>query len=54
MADHTPGARQVETWMYQETEAGEVVHAAQLAMSQTDLPKPMWFYLLPLNQSRLD
>lgn len=54
LSDHVPGARQVETWIYQETEAGEVVHAAQLAMSQTDLPQPMWFYLLPLNQSRLD
>ncbi len=55
LADHVPGARQVDSWIYQHTEAGKVVHAAQAAMAQDeDIPRPLWFFLMPLNQSHVE
>ncbi len=55
LADHVPGARQVDSWIYQHTEAGEVMHAAQKALSENeDVPKPLWFFLMPLDQSRIE
>ena len=55
LAEHTPGARQVDTWLYQQTEVGKVIHAAQKALSEDeDVPRPMWFFLVPLDQSYLE
>jgi hypothetical protein len=55
LADHTPGARQVDTWLYQETEVGKVMHAAQKALSEDEaVPRPMWFFLVPLDQSHIE
>jgi hypothetical protein len=54
LVDHIPGARQVDTWLYQETEVGKVMHAAQRALHDAEVPKPLWFFLMPLNQSRIE
>ncbi|MDH3498890.1 MAG: hypothetical protein OEM97_02100 [Acidimicrobiia bacterium] len=55
LADHVPGARQVDTWIYQETAVGKVMHAAQKAMSEVaDIPRPLWFFLMPLDQSHVE
>ena len=54
LVDHIPGARQVDTWIYQETEVGKVMHAAQRALHDAEEPKPLWFFLMPLNQSRIE
>lgn len=53
LADHVPGARQVDTWIYQETEIGKLIHAAQAELKSQDVPQPLWFYLMPMNQSRV-
>jgi hypothetical protein len=54
LVDHVPGARQVDTWLYQETEIGKVLHAAQKALHDAEVPRPQWFFLMPLNQSHID
>lgn len=55
LADHVPGARQVDTWIYNETAAGEVIHAAQKALHDTEgVPRPVWYYLMPMMHSRID
>jgi len=55
LADHVPGARQVDTWLYSQTEAGDVIHAAQRALHDTDgVPRPVWYYLMPMMHSRIE
>ena len=55
LVDHVPGARQVDSWLYQETEVGKVIHDAQKAMSEDgDVPRPLWFFMMPLDQSRVE
>ena len=42
-----PGARSVEAWFYDETEAGRTVQAARSALREQGAPYPFWFYMAP-------
>ena len=53
LADHVPGARQAETWVYWHTEAGAVLRRAQGALREGGAPEPVWRFLLPSTQQRL-
>lgn len=50
LADHVPGARASESWLYRTTEAGEVLRRAQQAMQAAGAPAQLWFYLVPVSQ----
>lgn len=54
LADHVPGARAAESWLYRTTETGKVLHRAQQAMRTAGAPAPVWFYLVPLSQQGID
>ncbi|WP_420452987.1 hypothetical protein [Ilumatobacter sp.] len=42
-----PGARSVEAWFHEETEAGATILAARRAMADQGAPQPFWFYMAP-------
>lgn len=42
-----PGARSVEAWFYEQTEAGKTMLAARAAMREQGAPFPFWFYMAP-------
>lgn len=42
-----PGARAVEAWFHEETEAGRTVLAARAALRDQEAPFPIWFYMTP-------
>jgi hypothetical protein len=42
-----PGARSVEAWFFEQTEAGKVVLAARQAIKDQGAPFPVWFYMAP-------
>lgn len=46
----TTGARQIETWLYQTTEAGAVIRAAQQALKDAEVDHGIWFYVAPGTQ----
>ncbi len=50
LADHVPGARRAESWVYRQTEAGAVLRAAQAALRESGAPEPVWRFLLPSTQ----
>lgn len=50
LADHTPAARQAESWLYRVTEAGRVLRAAQAMMRAAESPRSAWFLLVPVGQ----
>ncbi len=55
LVDHVPGARQVDAWIYGDTEAGKVMHAAQRALHATEgVPRPLWYFLMPMMHSRIE
>lgn len=54
IADHVPGARATESWLYRTTETGGVLRRAQHAMREAGAPAPLWFYLVPLSQQGVD
>ncbi|MEM7143250.1 MAG: hypothetical protein AAF548_19670 [Actinomycetota bacterium] len=39
--------RAIESWFFDETEAGKVVLAARQAMQEQGAPMPFWFYMAP-------
>lgn len=39
--------RAIESWFFDETEAGKVVLAARQAMADQEAPMPFWFYMAP-------
>ncbi|GJM38480.1 MAG: hypothetical protein DHS20C19_18470 [Acidimicrobiales bacterium] len=39
--------RAIESWFFEQTEAGKVVLAARQAMSDQGAPMPFWFYMAP-------
>jgi hypothetical protein len=42
-----PGARSVEAWFFEQTEAGKVVIAARQTVKDQGAPGPVWFYMAP-------
>ena len=42
-----PGARSVEAWFYEQTEAGKTMQAAREAIRDQGAPFPFWFYMAP-------
>lgn len=53
LVDHVPGARQAESWLFTETEAGKVLHAAQAALKAADEKFFIWYYVTPMTQTRV-
>lgn len=52
LSDHVPGARQAESWIYQSTQLGEVLHAAQEAVKGAGAERKDWYYIMPSTQAR--
>jgi hypothetical protein len=52
LADHVPGARRAESWVYWHTETGAVLRRAQRALRESGAPEPVWRFLLPSTQQR--
>lgn len=50
LVDEIPAARQIETWFYQHTAAGAVLHAAVGAMRAAGVDKSEFAYMMPMNQ----
>jgi hypothetical protein len=50
LSDHVPAARQAESWLYQVTETGLVLHRAKAALLAADAPRHTWFRLVPYGQ----
>jgi len=42
-----PGGRQIESWFFEQTEAGKTVLAARQAIADQGAPFPIWFYMTP-------
>lgn len=53
LSDHVPGARQAESWIYQSTQLGKVMHDAQEAIKTAGAERPVWYYIMPSTQSRV-
>jgi hypothetical protein len=47
LADHVPGARRAEAWLFEETETGAVLKRAQAALRESGAPDPVWRFLVP-------
>ena len=43
----TPAGRSIESWFFDETEAGRTVLAARAAIKESGAPHPLWFYMAP-------
>jgi hypothetical protein len=50
LADHTPAARQLETWLYQHTRTGTVMLDVRQQLQDSGAPQPEWMYLAPVTQ----
>lgn len=50
LADHVPGARATESWLYRSTATGRALRKAQANMREAGAPNPLWFYLVPMSQ----
>jgi hypothetical protein len=50
LADHVPGARAAESWLYRTTATGRVLRDTQAKMRDAGAPFPVWFYLVPVSQ----
>lgn len=50
LADHVPGARQAESWLYRRTETGTVLRRARDALRDAGAPEPEWRFLMPSTQ----
>ncbi len=42
-----PGGRQIESWFFDQTEAGKTIMAARKAIADQGAPFPIWFYMSP-------
>jgi hypothetical protein len=51
LVDHVPAARQVETWLYTETETGRLIKAVAAALKDAGEDHATWYYMLPLTQA---
>ena len=52
LVDHVPAARQVETWFFHHTAAGDVLHRAQRALKDAGADAQTWQYMMPFTQRR--
>lgn len=52
LADHVPAARAAETWLYQGTQLGKVLHEAQARIKSQGRDRRDWYYLIPSTQTR--
>jgi len=43
-----PGPRALETWFFEQTEAGKIVLAARQAIRDSGAKMPIWFYMAPV------
>jgi hypothetical protein len=50
LAEHTPGARQAESWFYHRTETGAVLQRAQTVLREAGAPPNVWRSLVPDTQ----
>ncbi|MGI9612457.1 MAG: hypothetical protein ACR2QO_06090 [Acidimicrobiales bacterium] len=50
LSDHVPAARQLESWFYQQTQAGPIVRAAATALKAAGEDRNTWYYILPGSQ----
>lgn len=50
LADHTPAARQVETWLYQQTRTGQVMLEIRRQLQDSGAPQLEWVFLAPVTQ----
>ena len=46
----TPGARQAESWFFEQTEAGQTLTAARDALKDQDAPGGIIFYMVPVGR----
>lgn len=53
LADHVPAARAAEAWLYDGTQLGEVLHAAQAQLHGQGRDRQDWYYLIPSTRTRL-
>lgn len=51
LSDHVPGARQIESWFYQQTRTGPIIRAASAALKESGEDRNTWYYLLPGTQA---
>jgi hypothetical protein len=52
LVDGVPSARQAESWFVGQTQAGDVMQRARLAMKEQGAGFYFWYYLLPMSQQR--
>ncbi len=50
LADHTPAARQAESWFYTATETGRTLKAARDRLEADGGERNVWYYLTPASQ----
>ena len=51
LVEHTPAARQAESWFYRSTATGKVLRQAQSIIREADAPRTAWFALVPAGQT---
>jgi len=51
LSEHVPGARQVETWFFKETAAGQLTLAAAKQLEDAGVERNIWHYMRPLTQA---
>jgi hypothetical protein len=50
LSDHVPAARQVESWLFTQTQTGPVIKAAVQVMKDAGLDRNTWYYTMPVTQ----
>jgi hypothetical protein len=50
LAEHSPAARQAESWFFQGTEAGTLLRRLQRVLKEQGHPRTTWYYLVPSAQ----
>ncbi len=50
LADHTPAARQAESWFYTATETGRMLRAVRARLEAAGAEHSVWYYLTPASQ----
>lgn len=50
LADHVPGARQIESWFYTQTKTGALIRLAAKMLERDGEEHDTWFYMLPASQ----
>lgn len=51
LSEHVPGARQVETWFFKQTAAGQLTLAAATQLEESGVERAIWHYMRPLTQA---